>query len=84
MFAALKVLHCAAYTTRNWGLDDTIDRRQIYDLWEAVHDIPDLLTRWDADSERLLHLYFREYTDKWKNPDLPFYYQSFLPDNEKS
>ena len=84
LFAAMKVVYCAAYTTRNWAMDDQISRKQIYDLWEAVHEIPDLLTRWrGAESERELHLYLAEYAAKWKNPDLQGRYQSFLDEDTK-
>ena len=85
MFAALKALHCAAYTTRNWGLDETISRKQIYDLWEAMHEVPDILTRWKGkDTEEELLMYLREYTEKWKQPNLQAYYEDYLDDEHKS
>ncbi len=70
--AALRVLHLAAYTTRNWGLSEDISRKQIYDLWEAIHEIPDLIKRWRGDEEcmRELRMYLREYTERWGSPDL--------------
>ena len=70
--AALRVLHLAAYTTRNWGLSEEISRKQIYDLWEAIHVIPDLIKRWRGDEEcmRELRMYLREYTERWATPDL--------------
>ncbi len=71
MYATLKTLFCAAYTTRNWGLGQTVSREQIYDLWEALHNVPDLLTRWQGrQTERQIIQYFREYTEKWTNPNL--------------
>jgi hypothetical protein len=81
LYAAMKALHCAAYTTRNWAMDESISRKQIYDLWEAVHEIPDILTRWKGtDTENELMFYLHEYSDKWKNPDLVGYYKAFLPE----
>ena len=70
--AALRVLHLAAYTTRNWGLSEEISRKQIYDLWEAIHEIPDLIKRWRGDEEcmRELRMYLREYTELWGSPNL--------------
>ena len=70
--AALRVLHVAAYTTRNWSLSEDISRKQINDLWEAIHEIPDLLKRWDrpAECEAELMMYLREYDSKWKQPGL--------------
>lgn len=70
--AALRVLHLAAYTTRNWGLSEEISRKQIYDLWEAIHEIPDLIKRWRGDEEcmRELRMYLREYTERWGTPNL--------------
>ena len=54
--AALDVLFMCAVTTRNWTLDDSTSRKQINDLWEAVHEIPSLLTRWRSVAERELLL----------------------------
>ncbi len=68
--AALEVVHTCAYTTRNWTLDETISRRQINDLWEAVHVIPSLLTRWRSDAEVELLRYLDEYNEKWPEPHL--------------
>lgn len=70
--AALRVLHLAAYTTRNWGVSDEVSRNQIYDLWEAIHEIPDLIKRWRGDEEcmRELRMYLREYTERWETPNL--------------
>ena len=70
MQAALEVMFMCAYTTRNWTLDDSISRKQINDLWEAVHEIPSLLTRWRADAEAELLMYFEEYDSKWPSPAL--------------
>ena len=74
--AALYVLHVAAYTTRNWTLSDTVTRKQVNDLWEATHVVPDLLTRWRPDAERELLMYFDEYDGKWPAPRLREMYQS--------
>jgi len=65
--AALDVLHVCSYTTRNWTLNDEISRKQINDLWEAVHEIPSLLTRWHSDSENELLMYLDEYDEKWSS-----------------
>jgi hypothetical protein len=70
--AALRVLHVAAYTTRNWTLSEEVSRKQINDLWEAIHGIPDLIQRWRGDDDclRELRMYFQEYDGKWKSPKL--------------
>ena len=73
--AALYVLHFAAVTTRNWTLSDTVTRKQINDLWEALHVVPDLLTRWRPDAERELLMYFDEYDGKWQGPRLREMYE---------
>ena len=70
MTGALRVLHVAGYTTRNWTLSDTVSRKQINDLWEAIHEIPDLLKRWRPDAEAELMMYLREYDEKWPEPNL--------------
>jgi hypothetical protein len=70
--AALRVVHVAAYTTRNWALTETVSRKQIYDLWEAIHEIPDLIKRWRGDDESLkeLRMYLQEYDQRWDSPKL--------------
>lgn len=68
--AALRVLFVASYTTRNWTLADDISRRQINDLWEALHNVPDLLCRWHDGAERELLMYFAEYNEQWPEPRL--------------
>lgn len=68
MRAALNVIFVSGVFTRNWTLADEISRAQINDLWEAIHEIPDLLTRWQDGAEDELLKYLREYDSKW--PDL--------------
>jgi pyruvate-formate lyase-activating enzyme len=67
---ALRVLFIAAVYTRNWTLTDEVSRKQVNDLWEAIHEIPDLLTRWGDDSEAELLRYLQEYAEKWQEPNL--------------
>lgn len=71
ILASLRVLHVAAYTTRNWTLSDDVSRKQINALWEAIHEIPDLIKRWRGD-ECLgeLRMYLREYDQRWPSPRL--------------
>lgn len=84
MFAALHVLHYAAYTTRNWGTDESIDRRQICDLWEAMHNVPIVLTHWRGkESEAEILLCFEEYTEMWKEPHLLGRYYDCLDTEEQ-
>ncbi len=70
--AALRVLFVAAYTTRNWTLSEDISRKQINALWEAIHEIPDLIKRWRDHEERLreLRMYLQEYDQRWSFPKL--------------
>jgi hypothetical protein len=75
LHGALRVLFIAAVYTRNWTLADEVSRKQINDLWEAVHEIPDLLTRWGADSEAELLRYLDEYMEKWREPNLKAAYE---------
>ncbi len=80
--AALRVLHVAAYTTRNWTLADAVSRQQINDLWEAIHEIPDLIKRWQGDDESLpqLRMYLQEYDQKWDSPKLEQIFELALRD----
>jgi hypothetical protein len=73
--AALYVVHVAAYTTRNWTYRDGWPRQQVYDLWEALHEVPSLVARWRPDAERELLMYFDEYDRKWPTPRLREMYQ---------
>ena len=72
--AALEVLFVCAYTTRNWTIREGVTRQQINDLWEAVHEIPSLLTRWRPDAEAELLMYLEEYNGKWPSPQLKIRY----------
>ncbi len=76
--AALHVLYVAAYTTRNWTLSDEVTRKQVNDLWEALHPVPALLGRWRDDAERELLMYFDEYDEKWPAPRLRKIYEDSL------
>lgn len=81
--AALRVLHLAAYSTRNWTLgENVVPRRQINALWEAIHEIPDLIKRWQGDEESLseLRMYLREYDQKWSFPKLEQAFDQALND----
>ncbi len=77
LYASLQVLYVAAYTTRNWttSLQQDVPQEQINDLWEALHEIPRLLTCWgtsypEKDYEKEVLRYLREYKMKWDTPDL--------------
>jgi hypothetical protein len=76
--AALHVVYVAAYTTRNWTLGEGVSREQVYDLWEALHAVPSLLTRWRPDAEAELLMYFEEYDRKWPSPRLREMYERHL------
>jgi hypothetical protein len=55
-------------------LHEGVERQQINDLWEAVHEIPALLTRWCPDAEAELIRYLDEYEQKWPEPRLKALY----------
>jgi hypothetical protein len=81
--AALRVLHVAAYTTRNWTLaDDVVPRQQINALWEAIHEIPDLIKRWRGNEESLreMRMYLQEYDRRWGFPKLEEIFDNALKD----
>ncbi len=79
--AALEVLFVAAYTSRNWTLTNEVSREQLNDLWEALHEIPDLLRRWREDAERELLMYLDEYDSKWPSPAFRELYEEALRRN---
>lgn len=76
--AALFVVHVAASTTRNWTLREEVPWKQVNDLWEALHEVPSLLTRWRPDAETELLMYFDEYDHKWPSPQLRQMYERQL------
>jgi hypothetical protein len=81
--AALLVMHVAAYTTRNWTLgEEVVPRQQIHALWEAIHEIPDLIKRWrgDEDSLKELRMYLQEYDHRWSFPRLEQIFDQALND----
>jgi hypothetical protein len=81
--ASLRVLHVAAYTTRNWTLgQEVVPRQQINALWEAIHEIPDLIRRWRGDEESLreLRMYLQEYDQRWGFPKLEEIFDQALHD----
>jgi hypothetical protein len=82
--AALRVLHVAGYTTRNWtlGKEEVVPRQQVNALWEAIHEIPDLIKRWRGDEESLkeLRMYLQEYDQRWSFPKLEEIFDRALHD----
>jgi hypothetical protein len=87
LMAAMRVLHVAGYTTRNWTLPGSgVTTKQINDLWEAIHEVPDVLTRWDNPKEREeeIERYFREYDNKWGSPSLLAIYRQAHPKRSAS
>lgn len=82
--AGLQVLYVAAYTTRNWTLSEEVERKQVNDLWEALHNVPVVLKNWRGDKESLaeLKMYFEEYWLKWERPDLKGIFNDALEDSK--
>ena len=69
--ACLEVLERAAiearliaYGGRN-GLTAEQSER-LGDLMDAIHNIPDLLQRWEDCDERLLRLFLQSFAEKWQ------------------
>ena len=81
--AALRALHVAGYTTQNWTLSDGVPWKEIKAFWEAIHEIPDLITRWhnDEDSLQQLRLYLQEYDKTWPAPKLEQIFDQALNDS---
>ena len=77
--AALRVLHVAGYTTRNWTGAGDAPTQRIYDLWEALHPVPETLLYWTGDdAERRLLMYFDGYDSVWPEPRLRALYEEAL------
>ncbi len=71
MKAALAVLTSATLTARMMGYEGAsggLSARQsarLADLMDAVHNIPDLLGRWQDCDETLLVSMLKDYDEKW-------------------
>jgi hypothetical protein len=76
--AALRVVFIAACATRNWTCGDEVTRKQINDLWEALHEVPDLVTCWHDGAEEELLRYLDEYDEKWPEPCLRAIYDDAI------
>ncbi len=65
-------------TTRHgtMGVDDPT--RQVFDLWEAVHPVPETLLNWTPDVERRLLAYLDDYNAKWPEPRLRHVFEAAL------
>ena len=74
--AALRVLWWSAVWTRNSTLGESVSRKQLNDMWEAIHEIPDLLTRWRPGAEEELLMYFACYDERWDSPKLRIFYEN--------
>jgi hypothetical protein len=66
--ACLAVLQHAIVRARLIAYRDKHDR--LADLMDAVHNIPDLLQRWEQCDERLLRSFLAEFDRKWREPQL--------------
>ena len=67
--AYLDTLFYAAYMTRTCAMTQEMSREQISDLWEALHNVPDLLKDWPRCNEPMLRAALKPFDDKWsKHP----------------
>jgi len=72
---ALRVLFLAGCYTRNWTLEADPPVGKINALWEALHEIPDLLCRWRPDAETQLRRYLLEFDESHAGSDLQGCYE---------
>lgn len=72
---ALRVHFVAAVASRNLTLRDPAPRQQLNALWEALHEIPDLLARWRSDAEAELLGYLDEYDAQFRDLHLRATYE---------
>ena len=75
--AALDTIKWAMVYCRNYTIDGAGETQQIYELMDALHDIPDQLYRWSDDGiDRIkFHLRCFDHT-RWEgSPDLVSYFE---------
>ena len=84
--AALDTIKWATVYCRNYTLKPDADIKQINELMEAIHDIPDQLYRWDnngLDSIRL-HLRCFDHTKWTGSPNLERYFNDAIDGASRS
>lgn len=72
---ALHVLYWAAVHNRNWTYMETFTVERTRALWDALHNVPDLLTRWRDDAETELINYFDIYDQQFDDLHLRTRYE---------
>ncbi len=75
MSAALCTLHRAMVFCRNYSADKCAPQDLVYDLMDALHEVPDILRRWGAYDNNVekLKLYFGCFHhEKWKGRSAHF------------
>lgn len=70
--AALHTLYWAMVFCRNFSLDPKANMAVVYDLMDALHEVPNILDRWGTHDNNVekLRQYFRHFNhEKWKNEE---------------
>jgi len=78
--AVLDTVKMAMVYCRNYAINDNVDTRQIYELMDAVHDVPDQMYRWSDNGIEDIKLHLRCFDhNKWNDsPDLVSYFEGAL------
>ncbi|WP_044617300.1 hypothetical protein [Gynuella sunshinyii] len=79
--AVLDTVKWAMVYCRNYSIDERADIRLVYEIMDAVHDIPDQVYRWsDDDGLDLIRLHLGCFNySKWKGaPNLVQYFDDAL------
>jgi hypothetical protein len=63
--ACMTVVYRALLHARLMGFSGTVDAAHIADLMDAVHNIPDLVQKWDRCDIELIRTYLKTYEEKW-------------------
>jgi hypothetical protein len=84
--AALQTIHRACVMARNCTLPGHEDAAKANSLMEAVHEIPNLLTNWNADRLREIQNHFSCFeSQEWPgSPDLTLIFNDRLAANKEA
>ena len=85
--ACLEVLRRAILNARSWAWKKKVDPAQLADLMDAIHNIPDMLQRWESCDRELMLEMLSDYETKWSGrgqggPSLLDAYACILQDND--
>lgn len=63
--ACLELIRAAILTARGWGWSNAVSAEQLADLMDAIHNIPEIVQNWHANSLKEIAIEIKSYDAKW-------------------